>query len=117
MTNSVVVCRADELGPGERRLVTTPRGEVGVFNVGGTYRAYKNVCPHAGAPVCQGGISGTTTVSEDGEARWIKDGEILRCPWHQWEFDLTTGKTITSPTRSVATFRVEVEDGDVVLYV
>ena len=46
---------------------------------------------------------------------WVRQGEIVSCPWHAWEFDIATGRTITEPTKSVRTYPVWVEDGQVVL--
>jgi nitrite reductase (NADH) small subunit len=49
--------------------------------------------------------------------QWSRDGEILRCPWHGWEFELATGATITKPTLRVKTFPVLVEHGQLVVEV
>ena len=57
------VCPVAELAPGQRKLITAGRVEIGVFNVNGEFHAYRNICPHAGAPVCVGKISGTTLPS------------------------------------------------------
>jgi nitrite reductase/ring-hydroxylating ferredoxin subunit len=40
---------------------------------------------------------------------WIRDGEILRCPWHHWEFDIVTGRTLFPSRQRVATYKVTVE--------
>ena len=32
-----------------------------------------------------------------GTFRFGREGEILRCPWHGWEFDVTTGRSIFNP--------------------
>jgi len=45
-----------------------------------------------------------------GEYRWGREGEILRCPWHGWEFDITSGRSIFNPHRTrVKTYEVTVE--------
>ena len=44
---------------------------------------------------------------------WHRNGEIVRCPWHSWEFDIKTGKTLTDPTRTVRTFKTVLKDGRV----
>ena len=43
-----------------------------------------------------------------GEYRYERRGEILRCPWHGWEYDVTTGQSWVDPA-SVRTRRYEVE--------
>ena len=76
--------------------------------------------------------------SKPGEYIWGREGEIVRCPWHGWEFDILTGRSIFNPHKmrvkayevtvearladdeedeSVETFEVTVEDGWVVLHV
>jgi len=84
--------RTGELPPGGRKLVTIGRVQIGLFNVSGEFRAYRNVCPHAGAPVCLGRVGGTSLPSDVYEYKYGREGCILRCPWHGWEFDLRTGE-------------------------
>ena len=51
-----------------------------------------------------------TLPSKPGEYIWAREGEILRCPWHGWEFDITTGRSIFNPHRMrVRTYEVTVE--------
>ena len=47
---------------------------------------------------------------------YTREGEIIKCPWHQWEFDIKTGHALYDPKLRVRTYRVEVEDEQVVLY-
>ncbi len=132
-----IVGKASEVGLGERRIVEAEGRSIGVFNVGGSYYALRNSCPHQAAPLCLGAIKGMTMPSQPGEYIWAREGEILRCPWHGWEFDITTGRSIFNPHRmrvkaydvtvehqmddtddeSVETFDVSVEDGWIVLHV
>jgi len=92
-----LVGRASELPPGSRRIVEIGGRSIGVFNVRGSFYALRNRCPHQGAPLCLGSIGGTAASSAPGEYSWGRDGEILRCPWHGWEFDITTGKSVFNP--------------------
>ena len=85
-------CSRWEIPRGGMRLVTVAGIELGIFEVNGTFRAYRNACPHAGAPVCTGKITGTTLPGEVYSYGWGRIGEILRCPWHGWEFDLKNGE-------------------------
>ena len=86
---------------------------IGIFNVGGTLVAALNVCPHQLTPVCLGRLGGTTLPSPPGEFRWGREGEILACPWHGWEFDLLTGKALADDRRHLRLFPVTVEDDTV----
>jgi nitrite reductase/ring-hydroxylating ferredoxin subunit len=104
------VCQAAELPIGAKKIVQVGSKSVGVFNVHGKLYALRNVCPHQFAPLCMGRITGTTAPSKVGEYIWEKDGEIVRCPLHGWEFDLTTGRSIFNPHKvRVKTYDVTVE--------
>jgi nitrite reductase (NADH) small subunit len=106
-----LVGRVEELPPGSRKLLPVGKYGVGVFNVGGSFHALRNVCPHAGAPLCRGRVGGTTIATTPYEPAFVREGEILRCPWHGWEFEIESGETITQPTRRVQTYPVIIEDG------
>ncbi len=88
------VGRAEDFPPGCAKLVTVGRLEVGVFNVDGELHAYRNYCPHRAAPVCLGRVGGTMLPADRGEFIIVDQGKVLMCPWHRWEFDLTTGRTV-----------------------
>ena len=104
------MARASEIGPGEVRLVEVKRRSIGLFNVAGRFVAALNVCPHELAPVCRGRVGGTTLPSAAGEYRWGREGEILACPWHGWEFDLLTGRALADPRIRLRLYPVAVED-------
>ena len=104
------VGRASELVPGERRLVEVKGHSVGLFNVNGQIIAVLNLCPHELAPVCRGRVGGTTLTSPPGEYRWGREGEILACPWHGWEFDLQTGRALADERIRLRRYPVSVED-------
>jgi 3-phenylpropionate/trans-cinnamate dioxygenase ferredoxin subunit len=104
------VGKASEIAPGERRLVEVKGHSIGLFNVNGRFVAALNLCPHELAPVCKGRVGGTTLPSPPGEYRWGREGEILACPWHGWEFDLTTGRALPDPRVRLRLYPVSVED-------
>lgn len=108
---SQVVCRVDEVPARGCKLVEFNNAEVGIFNVNGEFVAVGNICPHEYAPVCRGWHGGTTLTGSPGEFPWGRDGEILACPWHGWEFDLTTGRALTDPHRRLRLYTVT-RDGD-----
>lgn len=93
------VCPVSEFPPGERRIVTIDGKSIGVFNVGGRFFALRNRCPHRGAPLCEGQISDLVTAPSPYVWEREREGEIIRCPWHSWEFDLTTGRSVCFPER------------------
>ena len=107
------VCRLSELPPGERRIVDVEGRSIGVFNVAGELYALRNVCPHQGAPLCRGLVTGTMADSKPGEFDWQREGEILRCPWHGWEFELKSGRSVFNPHRTrVRSYQVTVEPSE-----
>ena len=131
-----IVATVDEIPPGGRKIVEIAGRSIGVFNVQGRFYALRNSCPHQAAPLCLGAIKGMALPSKPGEYQYSRPGEILRCPWHGWEFDITTGRSIFNPHRmrvrtyevtvepeqseedeSVETYPVTVEDGLVILHV
>ncbi|MFC4808201.1 Rieske (2Fe-2S) protein [Paenibacillus sp. GCM10023250] len=128
-----VVGAVAEFPAGTRRMMEVEGRAIGVFNVNGTYYALKNSCPHQGAPLCAGTVTGMTLPSAPGEYIYGRDGEIVRCPWHGWEFDITTGKSIFDPLKclvktydvtveaeavpEVETYPVTVESGTIVVHV
>lgn len=93
------VARLSDIPPGARKRVTVKGQAVAVFNVKGELFAVLDRCPHAGASLCEGRLTGLMSADGPGEYRLSREGEILRCPWHGWEFDLRTGKSCAEPTK------------------
>lgn len=96
----VVVATADEIAPGDHKIVDVDGRSIGVFNVAGEYFALRNTCPHAGGPLCQGLTSGFVISNEPGQYEYVRRGEFVRCPWHQWEFDIRTGQSWFDPGKT-----------------
>jgi nitrite reductase/ring-hydroxylating ferredoxin subunit len=111
------VCRAEELGPGERLVVELGGRSVGIFNVGGSFYALHNRCPHRGGALCLGPVTGTTGASEDFDYVYEREGHILRCAWHGWEFEIETGRSLADPKMRAKTFPVTVEEGQVIVHI
>lgn len=114
MTTYDVAGLAD-IPDGGRLLVQVGDLEIGLFRSGRAVRAWRNSCPHMGAPVCRGRIAGTMLPSAVYEYCPGRDGEILQCPWHGWEFDLRDGHHLAPGSRvRLRGYPVEV-NGDRVL--
>ena len=107
-----VIARVEDIPPGGRKIVRLEGREVGVFNLEGEFYALKNSCPHQAARVCLGRVVGTTLPSDVYEFRYGQEGRILRCPWHSWEYDITTGQSVFDPKVRVVSYPVEVNDGN-----
>jgi nitrite reductase/ring-hydroxylating ferredoxin subunit len=94
-------------------IITEIKGvEVAVYNFDGDYHAILNNCPHQNGPLCEGPMSDTLSVAED---YWTlelqEDDYIVACPWHNWKFNIESGRHVKNPNIGVPTFDVEV-DGD-----
>jgi 3-phenylpropionate/trans-cinnamate dioxygenase ferredoxin subunit len=107
-----VVATVNEIPPGERKIVEVEGRSVGVFNIDGEFFALRNSCPHQGGSLCEGRLTGLLESSVPGEYTYTRKGEILRCPWHDWEYDLKTGQSWWNPARRRARkYKVSVESG------
>jgi 3-phenylpropionate/trans-cinnamate dioxygenase ferredoxin subunit len=107
-----VVAPVAEIPPGGRKLVDVKGRAIVVFNLGGEFFALSNRCPHRGGSLCAGRLTGLVESSEPGEYRYSRRGEIIRCPWHAWEFDIRTGKSWCDPAKlHVRRYAVSVEPG------
>jgi nitrite reductase (NADH) small subunit len=104
-----IVAHVSELGPGARLIVALGRRSIGVYNVDGNYFAIRNRCPHQGGPLCLGTTSGLHTARfTDGDPPAVvmeREGEIVKCPWHGWQFDMRTGEAIFGERVRVATYK------------
>lgn len=116
MKNRHVVARAADIPPSSRQVVTIEGHEIGIFNVDGAYYALLNRCPHRAGPLCHGRLRPLISSSEVGQIIHEREGEVLKCPWHQWEFDVRTGIALYAPRLRVRTYKVVQEGDEVVLY-
>jgi nitrite reductase (NADH) small subunit len=97
MSQWIRVAAEDELAPGECGEYIAGGRVVALYNVGGAFYALDGICPHQGGPLGKGTLSGC----------------IVTCPWHGFQFDVTTGQHQTSRSLVHPTFRVKVEEGAV----
>lgn len=107
-----VVAAVGEVASGGSKLVTVKGREIALFNVGGAYFAFFNRCPHAGASLCSGKIVRRVELNTPGTYHLARDHEMLRCPWHGWQFDIRTGQAWCDPeTLKLRNYPVAVEPG------
>lgn len=113
MAQKHYVCSSDDLKQGQPHIVGIRGFTVGVYRVADAFHALLNVCPHRGAPLCEGPQCGTTAPVQNNAFVYHREGEIVRCAWHGWEFDIRTGASLVDPSVRARTFPVTVEDGKV----
>jgi len=95
-------------------LLTLGGHRIGLYRVEGTLHALANRCPHRGAPLCAGRIATPIEASEDG-LRLGPRNSIVRCPWHKWEFEIATGRSLVDDRLRVRRYAVRLEDDEVVV--
>jgi nitrite reductase/ring-hydroxylating ferredoxin subunit len=88
---------AAEIPAGAIREVDVNGKALAVANVGGTFHAIDNTCLHRGGPLGDGPL----------------EGKVVTCPWHGWQYDVTTGKVTQNPSVGVACYPVELRGSDV----
>ena len=97
MADFISVAKTTDIPEGEGRVVDAGGTPVALFNVDGSFHALDNTCIHRGGPLGDG-ICEATTVT---------------CPWHGWQYDVTSGECTSSPGESVDRYEVRVAGDDV----
>ncbi|WP_145368483.1 Rieske (2Fe-2S) protein [Maioricimonas rarisocia] len=93
------VASISDIPPGSSREVVAGDRVLAIFNVSGEFHALDGICPHAGGPLGDGTLS----------------GGVVTCPWHGWQFDVTTGQHCLSPGICQTRYPVSVEGDQVVV--
>ena len=97
MPGFVRVAAVDEVPPGSGKVVQAGGRLLALFNVDGEFYALDNTCLHRGGPVGEGDL----------------EGAVVTCPWHGFQYDVTTGRNVFDPEVGLEAFAVRVTDGDV----
>jgi nitrite reductase (NADH) small subunit len=87
----------NELTPGSIRELELGGKTIAMANVDGKFYAIDNTCLHNGGPLAEGPL----------------EGRIVTCPWHAWEYDVTTGKLVGNPKEGVPCYPTEVRGQEV----
>ena len=107
-----VIAPAAELPPGTRKRVMIDGRPVLVLNIKGELFALSDTCPHRGGSLSGGVLTGLVMSETPGDYSYSRSGEILRCPWHAWEFDVRTGRSWCDPKRMrLMQHNVKIEPG------
>ena len=97
MAQFVKVAKRSEVPADTGKCVEAGGKEIALFNVEGKICAIQHVCPHQGGPLAEGGI----------------EGKVVTCPWHGWQFDVTTGVCTFNDSVKQETYKVKEEGEDV----
>lgn len=97
MGSFVKIAEMSDVGPGTGKVIVVDGNEIALFNIQGQYYAIHNTCPHRGGPLGEGYV----------------DGNVVTCPWHGWEFDVTTGESPLNSMIRVRSLPVRVEGNEV----
>ena len=97
MAEFVRVTGAADVAPGSGMVAEVKGQSIAVFNVDGTYYAIDNTCVHRGGPLGEGEL----------------EGDTVTCPWHGWQYNVQSGKSINNPSACVKSYQVTVEGSDV----
>jgi nitrite reductase/ring-hydroxylating ferredoxin subunit len=96
-----LLCKTDEIPEGKGRAFQAGQRTIAVVRANGKFYAMANKCMHRGASMCEGVIA-------DG-------GATIRCPWHNWTFDLETGRNVIDHDEQLRMFPVRVEGDQLIL--
>ncbi|WP_246989716.1 Rieske (2Fe-2S) protein [Halorientalis marina] len=114
------VAKEEELDEGDRIVTEIEGREIGVFRLDGEFYAYVNWCAHQSGPPCEGKLTGTTESKFNREEleetlSYCREGEILNCPWHGWEYDIKSGECLSRDGVGLPSFPVREEEGDIIV--
>lgn len=101
MPGWVQMATLDELADGQAKEVEHDGRVYALFNIRGVISVVDGICPHQGGPIADGPVS----------------GNCVTCPWHGWQFDVTTGVTPVSKKMKLPVFEVRIEDNVVLVAV
>jgi len=93
------VAKVSEIPLGRGKVVEAGGKTIAVFNCDGAFYAIENACKHRGGPLGEGTLSGTR----------------VTCPWHGWEYDVTSGECALDRSIKAQKFDVKVEGDDILV--
>lgn len=117
MTTKQYACKTTEVPADAAKIVTIGKMSIGVFKLSDGFHALRNLCPHRGAALCEGRVCGTTRQTDKAEFIYDRAGELIRCAWHGWEFDIRSGEFLVDPKIRARRFDVSVEGDNIYIHV
>jgi len=99
VSNFIKVATVADVPEGAGKTVEVAGKQIALFNVGGKFYAIDNACKHRGGPLGEGEVDGSTVI----------------CPWHGWEYDVTTGANLDDASVKLGCYPVKVENTDIMI--
>lgn len=111
------VCKKEDLKPGQMKVVYISKKKpvLVTCNNNHEYHAIFDICPHQGARLSKGKLTWKTVSNDPCKYDIANDGEIVRCPWHSFDYDVKTGQSIVDTKMKIKQFKVVLEDGNVMV--
>jgi 3-phenylpropionate/trans-cinnamate dioxygenase ferredoxin subunit len=111
------VCDITEIPPGEKRAYTVKNVSlIVVHSQQGEFYAIYDRCPHQHASLNDGVLCGVTSAAQPGDTfEYTREAEIIRCPWHGFSFDVTTGHCMNAPEFRVRTYPLSIHQSQLFL--
>jgi nitrite reductase (NADH) small subunit len=91
-----LACKTEELETGAREVLIEQH-VIAVFKTADGYYAMDGMCAHQGGPIAKGTV----------------DGSCVTCPWHGWQYDITSGKNLLTGRKMLRTYPVQVRGDEV----
>ncbi len=99
MSEFITVATTEELAPGTCKSVEVSGSRIALFNAAGKFYAMDDTCGHRGGPLGDGSLNGT----------------IVTCPWHGWQYDVSTGACQANPRVQLTCYEVRIDGDDVTI--
>ena len=97
MANWIRIASLEQCPEGSVQQCVAKDRIVALANVAGEIYALDGICPHQGGPLGKGTLENC----------------IVTCPWHGFQFDVTTGQNVASPSIMQPRLEVKIEQGEV----
>lgn len=97
MPDFITVCKEADLPAGTARKVQVAGKDIAIYNIAGKFYATQQECLHRQGPLDEGELKNTT----------------VTCPWHGWQYDVTTGESLFNRAQKLQTYAVKVEGGEI----
>ena len=99
MAGFTKVAKKTDVSEGSGKVIQAGDKTIALFNCDGSFYAMENACKHRGGPLGEGSLSGTH----------------VTCPWHGWQYDVTSGACSMNPSIKMQSFAVKVEGDDILI--